>query len=75
MWLCRLGDERVTDIGRYLDATLAAVRSALAADLDAPAALAAVDEWAERAAGGDGTDRGAPGVISRCVDALLGIAL
>jgi L-cysteine:1D-myo-inositol 2-amino-2-deoxy-alpha-D-glucopyranoside ligase len=54
--------------------TLAAIRAALAADLDAPAALAAVDEWAARAASG-GTDPAAPGVISRAVDALLGIAL
>ena len=54
--------------------TLAAVRGALAADLDAPTALAAVDEWAWRASSG-GTDAGAPGVISRALDALLGIAL
>jgi L-cysteine:1D-myo-inositol 2-amino-2-deoxy-alpha-D-glucopyranoside ligase len=54
--------------------TLAAVRGALAADLDAPTALAAIDEWAWRAASG-GDDPGAPGVISRAVDGLLGVAL
>jgi L-cysteine:1D-myo-inositol 2-amino-2-deoxy-alpha-D-glucopyranoside ligase len=54
--------------------TLAAIRGALAADLDAPTALAAIDEWAWRAASG-GNEPGAPGVISRAVDALLGVAL
>jgi len=54
---------------------LAAVRAALCNDLDAPAALAAIDAWAltQREQGGD--DEGAPGVISRAVDALLGVAL
>ena len=64
-------------------ATLAAVRAALAADLDAPAALAAVDSWAdtanEGAAGGwdltDPDELGAPGVVSRAINALLGIRL
>ena len=64
-------------------ATLAAVRAALAGDLDAPAALAAVDGWAdaanEGAAGGwDLTDAdvlGAPGILSRAVNALLGVRL
>jgi L-cysteine:1D-myo-inositol 2-amino-2-deoxy-alpha-D-glucopyranoside ligase len=54
--------------------TLAAMRGALAADLDAPTALIAIDDWAWRAASG-GSDSGAPGVISRAVDGLLGIAL
>jgi L-cysteine:1D-myo-inositol 2-amino-2-deoxy-alpha-D-glucopyranoside ligase len=60
-------------------ATLAAVRAALADDLDAPRALAAVDAWAERslatATDGDATVVGAPGVVSRTVDALLGVRL
>jgi L-cysteine:1D-myo-inositol 2-amino-2-deoxy-alpha-D-glucopyranoside ligase len=60
--------------GPAAEQTLAAVRAALAADLDAPRAVAAVDEWAERAGSG-GTDPAAPGVISRAVDGLLGIAL
>lgn len=54
---------------------LAEVRAALADDLDAPAALAAVDRWAERQAAEGGTDEGAPGLVSRTVDALLGVAL
>jgi L-cysteine:1D-myo-inositol 2-amino-2-deoxy-alpha-D-glucopyranoside ligase len=60
--------------GPSADDTLAAIRGALAADLDAPTALAAIDAWAWRAASG-GDDPGAPGVISRAVDGLLGVAL
>lgn len=61
------------------DATLAAVRAALADDLDAPAALAAVDAWAElsldpvRDTSGD--EEGAPGVLARTVNALLGVRI
>jgi L-cysteine:1D-myo-inositol 2-amino-2-deoxy-alpha-D-glucopyranoside ligase len=55
--------------------TLAAVRARLADDLDAPGALAALDGWVTEQESGGGTDPGAPGVISRLADALLGIAL
>ncbi|RKN38199.1 cysteine--1-D-myo-inosityl 2-amino-2-deoxy-alpha-D-glucopyranoside ligase [Streptomyces hoynatensis] len=51
------------------------VRAALADDLDAPAALAAVDRWAELQEREGGQDTGAPGLVSRTVDALLGVAL
>jgi L-cysteine:1D-myo-inositol 2-amino-2-deoxy-alpha-D-glucopyranoside ligase len=54
---------------------LAGIRAALSADLDAPAGLAAVDEWAGRAGRDGGGDPGAPGVISRAVDGLLGVVL
>ncbi|WP_129838613.1 cysteine--1-D-myo-inosityl 2-amino-2-deoxy-alpha-D-glucopyranoside ligase [Streptomyces sp. RFCAC02] len=54
---------------------VAEIRAALADDLGAPAALAAVDRWAERQHAGGGTDTGAPGVVSRAVDALLGVAV
>ena len=61
------------------DALLAALRERLADDLDAPGALKAVDAWAESAlAGSDpaaAADPGAPGLASRAVDALLGVAL
>ena len=61
------------------DETLAAVRAALADDLDAPAALAAVDAWAERSLdpARDTTHdtEGAPGVVARTIDALLGVRL
>ncbi len=57
--------------GADATATLDAVRGALRHDLDAPAALAAIDAWA--AAGGDDPD--APGLVRDLADALLGIAL
>jgi len=52
-------------------ATIDAVRAALRDDLDAPAALAAIDEWAAAT----GTDQSAPGLVRDLADALLGIAL
>ncbi|MEU3195096.1 cysteine--1-D-myo-inosityl 2-amino-2-deoxy-alpha-D-glucopyranoside ligase [Streptomyces sp. NPDC006992] len=61
--------------GPPAEAMLEAVRTALADDLDTPAALAAVDAWAEQQAEQGGTDEGAPGLVSRTVDALLGVAL
>ncbi|WP_031087916.1 class I tRNA ligase family protein, partial [Streptomyces sp. NRRL WC-3549] len=61
--------------GLSADALVDEVRAALADDLDSPAALAAVDRWAARQTSGGGTDEGAPGLVSRTVDALLGVAL
>ncbi|MFJ8213560.1 cysteine--1-D-myo-inosityl 2-amino-2-deoxy-alpha-D-glucopyranoside ligase [Streptomyces sp. NPDC096033] len=57
------------------DALVEEVREALANDLDAPAALAAVDRWVEAQLASDETDETAPGLVSRTVDALLGVAL
>ncbi|MFD7786229.1 cysteine--1-D-myo-inosityl 2-amino-2-deoxy-alpha-D-glucopyranoside ligase [Streptomyces nojiriensis] len=57
------------------DALVEEVREALSNDLDAPAALAAVDRWVERQIATDGEDESAPGLVSRTVDALLGVAL
>ncbi len=57
------------------DTTVAAIRSALAADLDAPGALRAVDTWADAALSVGGDVEGAPGVIARALDALLGVRL
>jgi L-cysteine:1D-myo-inositol 2-amino-2-deoxy-alpha-D-glucopyranoside ligase len=64
---------------------LAEVRRRLADDLGAPAALAAVDRWAEQAMGdtkvgtgsdtGAGGDESAPAQVRAIVDALLGVAL
>jgi L-cysteine:1D-myo-inositol 2-amino-2-deoxy-alpha-D-glucopyranoside ligase len=51
------------------------VRRHLADDLDAPAALVAVDRWAERAQAGDDTDERAPDQVRAIADALLGVAL
>ncbi|MDX3235766.1 cysteine--1-D-myo-inosityl 2-amino-2-deoxy-alpha-D-glucopyranoside ligase [Streptomyces sp. ME03-5709C] len=61
--------------GPPAEALLEEIREALADDLDAPAALAAVDRWAARQESEGGTDTGAPGLVSRAVDALLGVAL
>jgi L-cysteine:1D-myo-inositol 2-amino-2-deoxy-alpha-D-glucopyranoside ligase len=47
------------------------VRAALADDLDAPAALAAVDGWCAES----GDDRAAPAQVAEAVDALLGVAV
>ncbi|XVV08971.1 cysteine--1-D-myo-inosityl 2-amino-2-deoxy-alpha-D-glucopyranoside ligase [Actinoplanes sp. CA-131856] len=54
---------------------LAAVRESLSNDLDAPAALALVDAWAEAALSAVGDDTEAPALMARTVDALLGIRL
>lgn len=61
--------------GPAAEPLLADVRRHLAEDLDAPAALTAVDRWAEHAAAGDGADGRAPGQVRDLVDALLGVAL
>ncbi|GIE87771.1 cysteine--1-D-myo-inosityl 2-amino-2-deoxy-alpha-D-glucopyranoside ligase [Actinoplanes regularis] len=54
---------------------LAAVREALTSDLDAPAALAVVDAWADAALTGVGDDASAPATMAQAVDALLGVRL
>jgi L-cysteine:1D-myo-inositol 2-amino-2-deoxy-alpha-D-glucopyranoside ligase len=59
------------------EAVLAGVRERLADDLDAPGALAIVDQWAESVlagAGGSSGDSGAR-LVRDTVDALLGVAL
>jgi L-cysteine:1D-myo-inositol 2-amino-2-deoxy-alpha-D-glucopyranoside ligase len=73
--LARWRDALATDTGPAADSVVESVRRALADDLDAPRALAAVDRWAEeqRVRGGD--DPGATGIVGRTVDALLGVRL
>lgn len=69
--------------GPAAEDALAEIRAALADDLDAPRALRAIDIWADRAlsygqpGGLEDADmiEGAPGVIARAADALLGIRL
>jgi L-cysteine:1D-myo-inositol 2-amino-2-deoxy-alpha-D-glucopyranoside ligase len=51
------------------------VRAALSDDLDAPAALAAVDRWAREQHLRGGADATAPPLVRATVDALLGVAL
>jgi L-cysteine:1D-myo-inositol 2-amino-2-deoxy-alpha-D-glucopyranoside ligase len=64
--------------GPPAEPVLAQVRDRIADDLDAPGAVAAVDEWADIVL--DGTPRrfwvpGAPGMVRNTVDAILGVAL
>ena len=47
------------------DEVLAQVRAALAHDLDAPAALAAVDAWAGASVAIDSDDADAPALVAR----------
>jgi len=54
---------------------LAAVRESLAEDLNTPETLAVVDAWAEAVLAGAGDDPAAPALMSRTVDALLGVRL
>jgi L-cysteine:1D-myo-inositol 2-amino-2-deoxy-alpha-D-glucopyranoside ligase len=61
--------------GPPAESTIARVRECLANDLDAPGALAAVDEWASASLSTEGTELGAPGLVGRALDALLGIRL
>jgi L-cysteine:1D-myo-inositol 2-amino-2-deoxy-alpha-D-glucopyranoside ligase len=61
--------------GPPADDTLDSLRRHVADDLDAPGAVAAVDRWVAETEHGRGTDEGAPGVVSRAVNALLGVRL
>jgi len=73
--LARWQDAVARPAGPAADDTLDSLRRHLADDLDAPGAVAAVDRWVAEAEHGRGTDEGAPGVVSRAVNALLGIRL
>jgi L-cysteine:1D-myo-inositol 2-amino-2-deoxy-alpha-D-glucopyranoside ligase len=73
--LARWRDATGRPTGPAAEDLLAAVRRHLADDLDAPAALAAVDRWAEAAVSGDGSDAGAPDLVRATIDALLGVRL
>lgn len=59
--------------GPDADDVLAAVRTAIRDDLDAPAALAAIDAWAEQCLTEGGPDAAAPALVRGLADALLGI--
>ena len=56
-------------------ATVAEVRAALAADLDTPAALSAVDRWAEQTLSGGATPGRGGELLAAAVDALMGVKL
>ena len=65
--------------GPSADETLTRIRECLANDLDTPGALSAVDEWVKGSLGSGRGDEsfelGAPGLVGRALDALLGIRL
>jgi L-cysteine:1D-myo-inositol 2-amino-2-deoxy-alpha-D-glucopyranoside ligase len=63
------------DSGVNADEVLVQMRSALALDLDAPTALAAVDAWAGASTAMDTDDTDAPALVAEACDALLGITL
>ena len=63
------------DAGVDGDAVVRQVRAALADDLDAPAALAAVDAWAGASSVVESDDAYAPALVARACDALLGVRL
>jgi L-cysteine:1D-myo-inositol 2-amino-2-deoxy-alpha-D-glucopyranoside ligase len=63
------------DAGLNADEVVAQMRAALAHDLDAPAALAAVDAWAGASVAIDSDDAEAPALVARACEALLGVAL
>ena len=63
------------DAALNADDVVTAIRAALANDLDAPAALAAVDGWAGASTVIDGDDAYAPAQVAQAVDALLGVRL
>ena len=73
--LQRWRDAVALPAGPPADGMLADVRRHLADDLDAPAALAAVDRWVEEATTRKGDEEAAPGLARRTVDALLGVRL
>ena len=85
-WTTEVLDEAARRLARWRAATalaagpdsldlMARVRTCLAADLDAPGTLAALDAWADGALAGDASDSDAPHLIATAVDALLGIEL
>ena len=49
------------------------LRERVADDLDTPGALAVVDAWAVRTLEHGGTELGAPGLVARAIDRLLGV--
>ena len=61
--------------GAFGEVALAAVRAALADDLDTPTALRAVDGWAEKTLAGSTDDPDAAATLVDTVDALLGVVL
>ncbi|SDI05696.1 L-cysteine:1D-myo-inositol 2-amino-2-deoxy-alpha-D-glucopyranoside ligase [Actinokineospora alba] len=85
-WTQNVLDEAVTRMARWREAVNAAkgvdaapliaeIREHLSNDLDTPAAIAAIDAWAEQTRLGEGTEDNAPAEAKAAIDALLGIEL
>ncbi|HOA89950.1 MAG TPA: cysteine--1-D-myo-inosityl 2-amino-2-deoxy-alpha-D-glucopyranoside ligase [Propioniciclava tarda] len=64
-----------SDAGLPASDTIDAIRAALRDDLDAPAALTAVDAWAAASVDIDVDDTDAPRAVALALDALLGVRL
>jgi L-cysteine:1D-myo-inositol 2-amino-2-deoxy-alpha-D-glucopyranoside ligase len=64
-----------SDSGVNADEVVTHMRAALALDLDAPTALAAVDAWAGASTAMDTDDTDAPSLVARACEALLGVTL
>ncbi len=76
--LARWQDAVSRPVGPPADATVDGLRRHLADDLDAPGALAVMDRWvaeAGRPSGTSGFSEESPGLVSRAVNALLGVRL
>jgi L-cysteine:1D-myo-inositol 2-amino-2-deoxy-alpha-D-glucopyranoside ligase len=59
--------------GPPVEDVVADLRARVADDLDTPGALRAVDRWAQQCLRRGGRDVGAPGVLARTIDAVLGV--
>jgi L-cysteine:1D-myo-inositol 2-amino-2-deoxy-alpha-D-glucopyranoside ligase len=70
-WRTAVARQSGADAGKVLDG----LREAMAADLDAPAALAVVDTWADASLADAGPDTKAPDLVRDACDALLGVRL
>ncbi len=73
--LDRLRKAAAQDAGAPAGPVLRAVLDALADDLDAPAAVAALAGWADRTLAGDDSDPDAGRLVRDLADAALGLAL
>jgi L-cysteine:1D-myo-inositol 2-amino-2-deoxy-alpha-D-glucopyranoside ligase len=73
--LARWRQAAALDHGPAAEPVLDRVRERLADDLDTPAALAAVDRWADEALTRGGPSTSAPRLVRDLVDALLGVGL
>jgi L-cysteine:1D-myo-inositol 2-amino-2-deoxy-alpha-D-glucopyranoside ligase len=72
--LGRLREAVAAPAGAPSEPVVEAVLAAMASDLDAPSAVSALREWADRSLG-DHSEPGAGAAVARVADAALGLAL